>query len=84
LPLPPIAVDAVGKLYARIGSAPPSHLRATHPLFSAAVRLGQAATPIQVRLSSIVFMRDLEKLTLRMGIGSGAVAAGTVLLTLNK
>ena len=61
-------------------------------LFSAAVSLGQvvliapimATTPMWVLLGSILLLRDLEKVTLRTAIGSGAVVTGTILLTLNK
>jgi DME family drug/metabolite transporter len=61
-------------------------------LFSAAVSLGQvvliapimATTPIWVLLGSILLLHDLEKVTLRTAIGSGAVVAGTILLALNK
>jgi len=61
-------------------------------LFSAAVSLGQvvliapimATTPMWVLLGSILVLRDLEKVTLRTALGSCAVVAGTILLTLNK
>lgn len=61
-------------------------------LFSAAVSLGQvvliapimATTPMWVLLGSILLLRDLEKVTLRTALGSGAVVAGTILLTLNR
>ena len=61
-------------------------------LFSAAVSLGQvvliapimATTPMWVLLGSILLLRDLEKVTLRTAVGSCAVVAGTILLTLNK
>lgn len=60
-------------------------------LFSAAVSLGQvvliapimATTPMWVLLGSILLLRDLEKVTLRTALGSGAVVGGTILLTLN-
>lgn len=61
-------------------------------LFSAAVSLGQvvliapimATTPMWVLLGSILLLRDLEKVTLRTALGSGAVVAGTILLALNN
>lgn len=61
-------------------------------LFSAAVSLGQvvliapimATTPMWVLLGSIILLRDLEKVTLRTALGTGAVVAGTILLALNK
>lgn len=61
-------------------------------LFSAAVSIGQvvliapimATTPMWVLLGSILLLRDLEKVTRRTAIGSAAVVAGTILLTLNK
>lgn len=61
-------------------------------LFSAAVSLGQvvliapimATTPMWVLLGSILVLRDLERVTWRTALGSCAVVAGTILLTLNK
>lgn len=61
-------------------------------LFSAAVSLGQvvliapimATTPMWVLLGSILLLGDLEKVTARTAIGSAAVVAGTILLTLNQ
>lgn len=61
-------------------------------LFSAAVSLGQvvliapimATTPMWVLLGSILVLRDLEKVTWRTALGSCAVVAGTILLTLNR
>jgi drug/metabolite transporter (DMT)-like permease len=61
-------------------------------LFSAAVSLGpvvliapiMATTPMWVLIGSILLLRDLEKVTLRTAIGSCAVVAGTILLTLNR
>jgi len=61
-------------------------------LFSAAVSLGpvvliapiMATTPMWVLIGSIVLLRDLEKVTWRTVLGSGAVVAGTILLTLNR
>ncbi len=60
-------------------------------LFSAAVSLGpvvliapiMATTPMWVLIGSIVLLRDLEKVTWRTVLGSCAVVAGTILLTLN-
>ena len=60
-------------------------------LFSAAVSLGpvvliapiMATTPMWVLVGSIVLLRDLEKVTWRTVLGSCAVVAGTILLTLN-
>jgi len=60
-------------------------------LFSAAVSLGpvvliapiMATTPMWVLIGSILLLRDLEKITLRTAIGSCAVVAGTILLTVN-
>ena len=59
-------------------------------LFSAAVSLGpvvliapiMATTPMWVLVGSIVLLRDLEKVTWRTALGSCAVVAGTILLTL--
>lgn len=61
-------------------------------LFSAAVSLGPvvliapilATTPMWVLLGSIVLLRDLERVTLRIAIGTSAVVAGTIMLALSK